>query len=177
MKYLVLCEGQNEHEIMNILLENDLLTFTENDLLGLNIYHARQITSSALVKTELNIYPGKVSVYRIGDIQSEKIRIPIEYKEKITSVTKYCTKPELEILLIIAEGLFFEYTKRKSKTKPKTFAKQYIRCGKKKYDNSTVFYRKYFGNNPDLLVSCIREYKRINGAHKSDEGYLADLLK
>ncbi len=83
-----MCEGPNEREIINILLENDLLKFTEDDLLGLTPYHARQITSSGQVKTELNIYPGEVTVYRIGDGQNEKLKIPAEYKEKIQVKTQ-----------------------------------------------------------------------------------------
>jgi len=125
MKLLVMCEGPNEREVINILLEHDLLEFTEDDLLGLTTYHAKQIKSSAQVRTELNIYPGKV----------------------------------------------------KSDTKPKTFAKQHIRCGRKRYDNSTAFYREYFGNNVNLLVQSILEYKRLKGTHKKDELYLADLLR
>ena len=88
MKYLIMCEGPNEREIINILLENDLLKFTEDDLLGLTPYHARQIASSGQVKTELNIYPGEVAVYRIGDGLNEKLKIPAEYKDKIKSVEK-----------------------------------------------------------------------------------------
>ena len=61
MKYLIMCEGPNEREIINILLENDLLKFTEDDLLGLTPYHAGQIASSGQVKAELNIYPGEVA--------------------------------------------------------------------------------------------------------------------
>ena len=57
MKYLIMCEGSNEKEIIDILLENDRLIYTEDDLLGLTTYHARQITKSAQVRTELNIYP------------------------------------------------------------------------------------------------------------------------
>ena len=34
-KLLIMCEGPNEKEIIKILLENDLLKFTEDDLLGL----------------------------------------------------------------------------------------------------------------------------------------------
>ena len=177
MKYLIMCEGPNEREIINILLENDLLKFTEDDLLGLTPYHARQIASSGQVKTELNIYPGEVAVYRIGDGLNEKLKIPAEYKDKIKSVEKYCTKPELEMLLIIAEELTSDYEKHKSKTKPKTYAKQNIRCGRKRYENSTAFYRDYFGDNPELLVDCIKKYKQLKGSHKNDEGYLADLLK
>lgn len=47
VKLLIMCEGPNEREIINILLENDCLKFTEDDLLGLTPYHARQIKSSA----------------------------------------------------------------------------------------------------------------------------------
>ena len=71
MKLLIMCEGANEREIINILLENDLLNFSEDDLLGLTPYHARQIITSAQVRTELNIYPAEVKILRIGDKQSD----------------------------------------------------------------------------------------------------------
>lgn len=177
MKWLFMCEGPNEREVINILLEHHCLEVSEDDLLGLTPYHARQITTSAQVRTELNLYPGKVVVCRIGDSQNEKLKIPADYKEKIVEIRKYCTKPELEMLLIIAENLYREYEKVKSNTKPKDFAKQRISCGRKRYDNSTAFYRAYFGENPDLLVHTIREYKRLKVSHKRDELYLADLLK
>ena len=35
--------------------------------------------------------------------------IPKEYEEKVLCVEKYCTKPELEILLIIAEKQLGDY--------------------------------------------------------------------
>ena len=111
MKYLIMCEGPNELEVIRILLENDMLLISENELLGLTPYHARQIATAGQVKAELNIYPGEVTVLRIGDTQSEKLRIPQEYRDKIVDVKKYCTKPELEMLLIIAEGLTSEYEK------------------------------------------------------------------
>lgn len=177
MKWLFMCEGPNEREVINILLEHHCLEVSEDDLLGLTPYHARQITTSAQVRTELNLYPGEVILCRIGDSQNEKLKIPADYKEKIVEVRKYCTKPELEMLLIIAENLYSEYEKVKSNTKPKDFAKQRIYCGRKRYDNSTAFYRTYFGENFNLLVYAIREYKRLKGSHRKDELYLADLLK
>lgn len=178
MKRLIMCEGPNELGIMRILLENDKLIFGEDDLIGLEPYHARQITSNGQVRTQLNMYPGNdVLVMRIGDVQNETLKIPEDYKEKIIKVEKYCTKPELEMLLIISEGLVAEFEKTKSNVTPKEFAKQHIRCGRKKYDNSTQFYNDYYGLNPDALVEAIKEYKRIKGAHKKDELYLADLLK
>ena len=104
MKLLIMCEGPNELKIINILLENQ----------------------------KLNLYPDEVHVLRIGDGQNEKLEIPSAYKDKITLFEKYCTKPELEMLLIISENLAAEYEKVKSKTKPKTFAKANIRYGRKK---------------------------------------------
>lgn len=122
MKLLIMCEGPNELKIINILLENQKLKFSSDDLLGLVPYHARQIKSSAAVKAALNLYPDEVHVLRIGDGQNEKLEIPSAYleipsayRDKITLVEKYCTKPELEMLLIISENLADEYEKVKSK--------------------------------------------------------------
>ncbi len=177
MKLLIMCEGPNELKIINILLENHELKFSSDDLLGLVPYHARQIKSSAAVKIALDLYPGEVHVMRIGDTQNEILKIPQEYKGKIVLVEKYCTKPELEMLLIISENLVNEYEKVKAKIKPKTFAKDKIRCGKRRYDNSTIFYDEYYGADCNKLVHAIKEYKHHNGSHKKDEHYLADLLR
>lgn len=177
MKYLIMCEGPNELEVVKLLLENDCFTFTMDDLLGLVPYHARQIKGSGQVQTALNMYPGKVAIFRIGDKLSDKLVIPKEYQEKIISVKKYCTKPELEMLLIISENMTNAFEKVKSKKRAKTFAKENIKCGRKAYKNDTAFYRDYYGNNIPLLVNSIRQYRKHQGAHQKDEHYLAELLK
>ena len=177
MKYLIMCEGSNELEIVNILLQKDLLTIKDDDLLGLKPYHARQINSNSAVKLELNIYPGNdVCVLRIGDTLTEKLTVPDDYANKIINTEKYCTKPELEVLLIIAENLWGEYEKKKSSVKPKDFAKSEIVFNGLRYNNSTLFYKQFFENRTDLLIYSIKEYKRLK-KHKKDEMYLADLLK
>lgn len=177
MKLLVMCEGPNELEIIQILLEHECLKFTNDDLLNLVPYHARQIGKSGAVQAALNLYPGQVKVLRIGDVLNDNFKVPPAYRSKVSAVEKYCTKPELEMLLIIAEGLTGEFEKVKSSRSPKAFAKDHIKCGRRGYDNSTQFYRDYFGDDVSLLVASIREYKRIKGAHRRDELYLADLLK
>lgn len=178
MKRLIMCEGPNEMKVMNILLENDALVFTENDLLGLEVYHARQIKSSAQVRTVLNLYPGNdVLVMRVGDKQTDRLTIPPDYKDKIACVEKYCTIPELEMLLIISEGLVKEYDKVKSQTKPKAFAKTHVVYNRTRYNNSTQFFEDYYGGDCNKLIAAIREYKQIKGSHRKDELYLADLLK
>ncbi len=59
----------------------------------------------------------------------------------------------------------------------KTFAKANIRCGRRRYDNSTAFYEEYFGPDCEKLVDAIKAYRQHNGSHKKDEHYLAELLK
>ena len=178
MKRLIMCEGSNELAVVNILLENDALIFTEDDLLGLTPYHARQIKNNTQVQTALSMYFGNdVLVMRIGDKQTDRLVIPADFKEKICETVKYCTLPELEMLLIISEGLVKEYEKVKSSVRPKKFAKEHIRCNQKKYDNSSRFYRDYYGSDCGRLVRAIREYKRTRGSHRKDELYLADILK
>lgn len=177
MKYLIMCEGPNELEIIRMLLEYDRLIFTEDDLLNLVPYHARQIGNNAAVKTALNLYHGEVQVLRIGDKLGDDLRIPREYKGRITDVRKYCTKPELEMLLIISENKDADFEKVKSKVSPKTFSKENIVYKRKRYNNSTMFYRDYYGERIDLLVNTIKRYKQLKGKHQKDELYLADLLK
>ena len=177
MKLLIMCEGPNELAIINMLLDNDCLSFSRDDLVTLVPFHARQIDMSKPVQTALSMYTGPVRVLRIGDKLSDKLRIPKEYRERVVSVEKYCTKPELEMLLVIAEDLFLEFDKVKSKVPPKVFCKKNVMIGRERYDNSTRFYLDYFSNNTDSLIWCIKEYKRIHKTHAKDECYLADLLK
>ncbi len=177
MKYLIMCEGPNELEIIRMLLEHDKLIFTEDDLLNLVPYHARQIGNNATVKIALNLYHGDVQVLRIGDKLNDELKIPREYKEKIKDIKKYCTKPELEMLLIISENIDSEYEKVKSKSSPKAFGKEKVVYNRTHYNNSTEFYRDYYGDRIDLLVNTIKRYKQLKGKHQKDELYLADLLK
>lgn len=178
MKRLIMCEGPNELEIVRILLENDALIFGEDDLLGLTPYFARQIEKNKQVLTALMMYPNNdVLVMRIGDTQRDALKIPKDAKDKILCTEKYCTKPELEMLLIISEGLTNEFEKTKSTVSPKEFAKSHIRCGRRKYNNDTRFYREYYGSDCDKLTSAIRKYKETRKNHQKGELYLADILK
>lgn len=179
MKILVMCEGPNEKAVVNMLLDAGCLEFSEDELVGLTVYHARQLTAP-VIKTALSIYTGEFAVYRIGDSMTDKLPVPADYQGRIMGVRKFCTKPELEMLLIIAEGKESEFGKVKAgkhRMKPKDFCKANVVYNRKRYDNSTQFYRDYFGADIETLVRVIKKYKQTHGAHKKDEEYLADLLK
>lgn len=177
MRYLIMCEGANEKKIIDMLLENKKLIVSEDDLLGQITYHARQIKKSPMVMGQLRIYGGDVEIWRIGDKQTDKLDIPLEFKSKIKKVIKFCTLPELEILLILSEKKFKEYEKGKSQKHPKDFAKDNIVYKKSKYKGDTKFYETYYGNDINKLIKAIQEYKQRNHAHKNDEHYLVEILK
>ncbi len=130
MKYLIMCEGTDELAVINILLDNDMLKISKDDLIGLQPYHARQIDKSVVVQTQIRMYPyNDIEILRIGDKQSDELKIPREFKGKLSKerIKKYCTMPELEILLIISEGLHSKFKKEKSNVKASEFAKKEIK--------------------------------------------------
>lgn len=171
-----MCEGPNELKIIELLLDNHKLKFTRDDLLDLRPFHARKLESAHL-KPVLEAYHSDIIIYRIGDKISDKLTIPKNFCCNILEEKKFCTKPELEMLLIFAEGKEKEYEKNKSTEKPKVFCKKCIKYNNRKYDNSTEFYNLYFKNRIDLLINSIIKYKEKNHSHKKNEGYLFDLLK
>lgn len=177
MKYLIMCEGPNEKKVMDILLEHNKLIVTADDLIGREVYHARQIKTSPVVKTQLSMYVGEVEIWRVGDKQSDTLFIPTEMKKQIKKITKYCTLPELEVLLIISESKYKEYEKTKAQKHPKQFAKENISFHKQMYNGMTKFYEEYYGNDVEKLVKSIQEYKKRNHSHSEDQHYLLEILR
>lgn len=179
MRIVLMCEGHNEEVLLNLLLDADKLKFNRDDLIGLRPYPIRQLNNPT-IKNELKHYGLPVKVYRVGDKQNDKLFIPKELRNIIANgeIYKYCTKPEIEILLIINENLFKDYEKVKNIESPKTFAKKKIKLNGKKYDQSSEFYKEYYGgNNINNLVKNIKKYKTYKRQHNRDELYLSDLLK
>lgn len=177
MKKFMMCEGTNEEVIMEILLEHDKLKITRDDLVGIKPYSVKKLKNVVSIIKPVN---EEVEIYRIGDTMTDNVAIPKPLSHILSSdrLYKYHTTPELEILLIINEGLTKEFGKVKSKEKAKTFAKKYIKYNGRKYDNSSNFYREYYGSRErvELLVNNLIEYKRIS-KHNKKELVLADLLK
>ena len=161
------CEGKSEVYLITQLLQRGCLVFGVNDILDHRPIHARQPRSFQPLVATLPIEEDIV-IYRIGDTQRDEMD-PSSLgttREEHTQIVKVCTKPEIEILIIIDQGLYKEYIKSHGKMTPKEYVKAHV--------------KDYFGFNDYIdrhdMVPAIKEYKRIKQNTK-DEKYLADLLK
>ncbi len=165
-----ICEGSAEEVILNKLLDNHKLIFERDDLLDLEIIRcrkARNFEKQYLSKD----FSEKIMVYRIIDSRKENFKLSKAYEQKV-DVINIVTAPEIEMLVIINEGKYQEYSKYKSKMSPSRFCMEVLKCGKVKH---SAFVKGYFSNCDDL-VKVIHEYKRLAKIPK-DEKCLVDLLK
>lgn len=168
-KYIAcICEGAAEKVIMELLLDANMLTFTQDDLLDGELIRCR----SAKNFEEQYLRKGfteKITVLRILDSRREQFKLSKAYEHKI-DVINIITAPEIEMLVILNEGKYEDF--KKSGKKPSDFCKTDL-----KYTNvkNTDFVRQYFSNT-DNLLTAIREYKRVSRI-PNGEYTLSDLLK
>lgn len=103
------------------------------------------------------------------DSRRENFNLSKAYVGKI-DVVNIITAPEIEMLVVFAEGQYNEY--KKSGKKPSIFCKENL-----KYSNvkSTQFIEDYFVD-VEILIDAIRGYRRISNIQRG-EYTLADLLR
>ena len=163
-----ICEGSAESAIMDILVDNNLLIFTREEMLDERVIRCR----SAKNFEERYLRKGfdePISVIRILDSRRESFKLSKAYAYTI-NVVNVITAPEIEMLIIHNEGAYERF--KRSGKKPSDFCKIDLRMGNvKAYD----FVKDYFAN-PKILVDAIREYRRVANIPKGEYS-LADLLK
>jgi hypothetical protein len=167
-KYVAcICEGSAERAIIKLLLDENRLIFTWDNLLDgeiLRCRNAKKFEEQHLRKG----FTGTITVLRILDSRREQFKLSKAYASKI-DVVNVITAPEIEMLVIFAEGQYDEY--KKSKKKPSAFCKENLGMGDVK---STQFVESYFADI-DILISAIREYRRVSNIQRGEYS-LADLL-
>lgn len=163
-----ICEGSAENAIMDILLDNDLLIFTREELLEEEVIRCRDgrhFEERYLRKGFLD----KISVIRILDSRRENFKLSKAYKHKV-DVINVITAPEIEMLIIFHENKYKEF--KKSGKKPSDFCKEDLKMtGVKSYG----FVKDYF-SNPIVLLTAIKKYHEMSRTRKG-EYTLLDLLK
>ena len=164
-----ICEGSAESVIVNKLLDEGKLIFSRDDLLDNEVLRCR--SASKFEDRYLGKgFTKKIAVYRILDSRREDFKLHKAYKSKV-DVINVITAPEIEMLIIIKENKFSDYSKVKSKMKPSEYCKQILKMQEVKLQE---FVSKYFMNTEEL-VWAINEYKRLANIPK-DEVCLADLI-
>ena len=107
-KYVAcICEGAAEQTIMELLLDNDKLIFTYDNLLEgepLRCRSAKSFEEQHLRKG----FTDKITVLRVLDSRREKFKLSKAYAHKI-DVVNIITAPEIEMLVIFSEGKYNEY--------------------------------------------------------------------
>lgn len=168
-KYIAcICEGAAENAIVDILLDNNLLIFTRQEMLDENVIRCR----SAKKFEERYLRKGfndPITIIRILDSRRENFHLSPAYQNKV-EVVNVITAPETEMLIIHNENAYNQF--KRSGKKPSDFCKQDLQMGNiKSYD----FVKDYF-SNPQTLVNAIKKYRRMANIPRN-ECCLSDLLK
>lgn len=163
-----ICEGAAESAIIDILVDNDLLIFTREEMLEESVIRCR--TAKKFEERYLRKgFDNQISVIRILDSRREDFRLSKAYANKV-DVINIITAPEIEMLIIHNERAY-ERFKRFGK-KPSEFCKIDLRMHDvKSYD----FVKNYF-RAPQTLVNAIGEYRRTANIPKGEYS-LSDLLR
>ena len=168
-KYVAcICEGAAEQAIMELLLNDNRLIFTYDDMLEGEVLRCR----SAKSFEEQHLRKGfteKITVLRILDSRRENFNLSKAYASKI-KVINIITAPEIEMLVIFHERKYAEF--KRSGKKPSLYCKENLKLSNVK---GKTFIEGYF-SDVDALVAAITEYKRVSNVQRN-ELTLADLLK
>lgn len=175
-KYILCsCEGIAEEAIMDLLIDGGFLCFQREDLI--NGERTRIRTSEHLACQYLGTaMEREIAILRILDREKEKFVLPKVYRMRgDISVFNIVTKPEIEILHIIAEGLYADFKAQGGDIKASAYCKQIFGHGRRRQAvKSRDFILQRYENCPECLVDAINKYKQFA---KQDEYCLADLLR
>lgn len=164
-----ICEGGAETAILELLLDNDKLIFSRDDLIEGEIIKARKGKDfeTRYLKKD---FSGKITVYRVLDSRRENFKISKAYQHKV-EIVNVITAPEIEMLIICNEGKYQDFEKKKGMSLSE-YCKGIL---KMKNVKSVSFVKKYF-SDISVLEDSLREYKRISKVRKNEKT-IYDLLK
>lgn len=153
---LCICEGKAERAIIDLLLDNDKLIFKRDGLIEKDL--SRVGRKAADAEKFLNLdFDKEVVILRILDSRKENFKLNKLYIEKGIQVINVYTRPEIEMLLIIAENREKDFEKVKNKQKPSDFCKVILKGKKTK---SYEYWYQKFENDISLLIKSINRYSK-----------------
>ena len=162
-KYIAcICEGGAETAIMNMLLDQNKLIFSRDELLEGEILKTRKGKDfeTRYLKKD---FAGKIKVYRVLDSRRENFKISKAYQHKV-EIVNVITAPEIEMLIICNEGKYLDFEKRKNMS-PSEYCKSIL---KMKNVKSVSFVKEYF-SDISVLEKSLYEYRRISKVRKDEK--------
>lgn len=149
-----ICEGGAETAIMDLLLDQNKLIFSRDELLEGEILRTRKGKEFETRYLKKN-FSGKITVYRILDSRRENFKISKAYQQKV-EVVNVITAPEIEMLIICNEGKYHDFEKKKNMS-PSEYCKSIL---KMKNVKSVSFVKEYFADVSfwKKVFMSIREY-------------------
>lgn len=164
---LFVCEGTFEEVAIRVLRDADGLVVPAINIVDIT----RSRSASQIQDKYLNVeYDWPLAIIRIIDSRKEQFKLGNLYRGRYEVINAY-TRPEAEMLTIVREGCFVDYSKHKNKMKPSQYCKQVLGLSRVK---SKPFLEEYW--DAESLTKAAREYKRLQNLDKG-EICLADLLK
>ena len=161
------CEGTGEEVIISKLVEADALLFPKDHVVDIT----RKRKSTDIQSEYLGFeYDWPVCIVRILDSLRERFKLGPLYAERYPVVSVH-TRPEIEMLVIIREGQYSDYSKRKSSMKPSIYCKSVLGLRDVK---SQQFLEDYW--DVEHIVDAAARYQRL-ARLESGELCLADLIR
>ncbi|MBC1523067.1 hypothetical protein HB884_02495 [Listeria booriae] len=169
-----ICEGSSERTLIQLLLEENQLIFSSEQLLQGQTLTGTYRKPSKFTDQFLTMdYGGqKVAMFIIQDNKTPySIKAP--YSDKVLGPHLVVTAPEVEMLMIHSLNLYNQYQKVKSNKKPSIFVAEHLKKTSAKIKSASFI--KDFYQNHDLRQSLIIHKQKA----KSEKNiyFLADLLK
>lgn len=170
-KYIAcICEGGAETAIMNMLLDQNKLIFSRDELLEGEILKTRKGKGFETLLFEKGFCKVKIKMYiRVLDTRRENFKISKAYQHKV-EIVNVITAPEIEMLIICNEGKYLDFEKRKNMS-PSEYCKSIL---KMKNVKSVSFVKEYF-SDISVLEKVFMNIRRISKVRK-DEKTIYDLL-
>ncbi|WDF82344.1 hypothetical protein PQ472_10695 [Lacticaseibacillus pabuli] len=151
----LICEGGAEKAILTLLLDNDKLKYTWNDLLKSQLFDERSASKFADKHLGMDMSK-KVHIIRVLDSRKEKFKLARQYQQKVSRIDNLYTRPEIEVLYLINEDKYDDFERQKNiEKKPSLYISKtlHIRDAKKPY-----IVTAYWSDRVDELVAAIKEY-------------------
>lgn len=177
MKYLIMTEGAAEKAIFDALLDRNLLKFDRTEILSEKVNKCRNIKERGFIHTDILSLPKdeEIIIIRVMDKYTPFAKLPKNIAKRPISHEIILTKPEIEILHIIADGCIDHYLQHNSGTKPSV----YLLRNNKDYEKSELYWKSFLSNiNDSKLISILKVYEiKRKHTHQTNEFSFYDYLK